>query len=140
MKLAENLVAQGKLDEDILYLSLSMDNWKSGFCLMRMSLTKKKKEEAAKMQLQHEMTMEEKQEDLKIAQALQKAKADGKDQNQMTQGKIQAMLDEQLNKLKAETQSQIKEQMKNNRIEENNNKAKNERANKTSEALQPEPV
>jgi hypothetical protein len=140
MKLAENLVAQGKLDEDILYLLLSMDNWKSGFCLMRMSLTKKKKEEAAKMQLQHEMTMEEKQEDLKIAQALQKAKADGKDQNQMTQGKIQAMLDEQLNKLKAETQSQIKEQMKNNRIEENNNKAKNERANKTSEALQPEPV
>jgi hypothetical protein len=138
MKLAENLVAQGKLDEDILYLLLSMDNWKSGFCLMRMSLTKKKKEEAAKMQLQHEMTMEEKQEDLKIAQALQKAKADGKDQNQLTQGKIQAMLDEQMNKLKAETQSQIKEQMKNNRIEENNNKAKNERANKTSEALQPQ--
>ena len=137
MKLAENLVAQGKLDEDILYLILGTDNWKESFCLMRMSLTKKKKEEAAKQQLMHEQELELKQADLKIALALQKGKADGKDQNQVTQGKIQQMLDEQMNKIKAQTQSQLKDQMKNNKLTENAQKSKLQRESETADALSP---
>lgn len=138
MKLAENLVAQGKLDEDILYLILGADNWKHAFCLIRMSLVKKKKEAAAQQQLMHEQKMEEKDADLKIAQALTAAKGQAKDQNIMTQGKVQAMLDQQLDKLKGKTLADSKEQMKNNKIEQDNNKAGLERKNKTADALEPE--
>lgn len=138
MKLAENLVAQGKLDEDILYLMLGTDQWKYSFCLMRMALVKKKKEMAAQQALAHEQEMEAKDADLKIAQALTAAKGQAKDQNIMTQGKVQAMLDEQLDKLKGKTQADSKEQLKNNRIEQDNNKAALQRKNETADALSPE--
>jgi hypothetical protein len=140
MKLAENLVAQGKLDEDILYLLLGADNWKESFCLMRMSLTKKKKEAAAQAELQHQQIMEQKDADLKIAQALQKAKADGKDQNQNNQGSIDARLLDLENKLKAQTMATQKEQLKNNKISADNNKAQLQRQNETADALQPASV
>jgi hypothetical protein len=138
MKLAENLIAQGKLDEDILYLIMGVDNWKYAFCLMRMSLVKKKKEMAAQQELAHQHAMEEKDADLKIAQALTAAKGQAKDQNIMTQGKVQAMLDQQLDKLKSTTLANSKEQLKNNKIEQDNNKAALQRRNETADALQPQ--
>jgi hypothetical protein len=138
MELAKNYIAQGKLDDDILYLIMGSDNWKYSFCLMRMSLVKKKKEAAAQAELQHQQTMEQKEADLKTAIALNKSKSDGKNDNIMTQGKVQAMLDEQLNKLKAETIANSKEQLKNNKLEQDNNKAALQRRNETADALQPQ--
>ena len=138
MKLAENLVAQGKLDEDILYLMLGSDNWKESFCLMRMSIVKKKKEAAAQAELQHQQVMEQKDADLKIAQALQKAKADGKDQNQNNQGGIEARLMDLENKLKAGTMAQQKDQISTNKQKENDQKAKLQRQNEISNALAPQ--
>ena len=138
MELAKNYIAQGKLDDDILYLIMGSDNWKSSFCLMRMSLTKKKKEAAAQAELQHQQIMEQKDADLKIAMALNKSKADGKNSNIMTQGKVQAMLDEQLNKLKAETMSESKDQISNNKQKENDQKAKLQRQGETADALSPQ--
>jgi len=140
MKLAENLVAQGKLDEDILYLLLGTDNWKESFCLMRMSLTKKKKEAAAQAELQHQQIMEQKDADLKIAQALTAAKGQAKDRNIQTQGEIDARLTDLENKLKAQTMATQKDQLKNNRIEQDNNKAALQRRNETADALQPQEV
>jgi len=138
MKLAENLVAQGKLDEDILYLILGTDQWKYAFCLMRMSLVKKKKELVAQQALQHEQAMEEKDADLKIAMALQKAKADGKNSNIDKQGEVDARLTDLENRLKASTMATQKEQLKSNRIEQDNNKAALQRKNETADALQPQ--
>lgn len=138
MKLAENLVAQGKLDEDILYLLLGTENWKESFCLMRMSLTKKKKEAAAQQELAHQQKMEEKDADLKIAQALTAAKGQAKDKNIQTQGEIDARLTDLENKLKASTMADQKNQLKNNRIEQDNNKANLQRKAETSDALQPQ--
>lgn len=138
MKLAENLVAQGKLDEDILYLLLGMDNWKEGFCLMRMSITKKKKEAAAQAELAHQQAMEAKEMDLKIAQALTAAKGEAKDKNIMTQGNVQAMLDQQMDKLKAATMAQQKDQISTNKQKENAQKAQLQRQNETADALQPQ--
>lgn len=137
MKLAENLVAQGKLDEDVLYLLLSMDNWKSGFCLMRMSITKKKKEAAAQMQLQHEMEMESKDKDLQIAMALNKSKADGKSGNIQVQGQVDERLAALEDQLKSRSMHTQKDQISNNKQKENAQKADLQRQNETADALAP---
>lgn len=138
MELAKSYIAQGKLDDDILYLIMGSDNWKYSFCLMRMSLVKKKKEAAAQAELQHQQVMEQKDADLKIAQALQKSKADGKDQNQNTQGSIDARLLDLENKLKAQNMATQKEQLKNNKLLQDDNKAALQRRNETADALQPQ--
>lgn len=138
MKMAENLVAQGKLDEDILYLMLGTDNWKYAFCLMRMSLVKKKKEAAAQQALQHEMAMEEKDADLKIAQALTAAKGAAKDKNIGTQGSIDERLLKLEDQLKGRTQADSKQQIHNNRLDQDDNKSKLSRQEKTADALSPQ--
>lgn len=138
MKLAENLVAQGKLDEDILYLILGTDQWKYAFCLIRMSLVKKKKEAAAQQALQHEMAMEEKDADLKIAQALTAAKGAAKDKNIQTQGEIDARLAALEDQLKGRTQADSKEQIKNNRLEQQAQKHQLDIQEKTFDALSPQ--
>jgi hypothetical protein len=140
MKLAENLVAQGKLDEDILYLILGTDQWKYAFCLMRMSLVKKKKELAAQQALQHEMAMEEKDADLKIAQALTAAKGKAKDLNIENQGKVDERLAALEDQLKSRTMHDQKQQIANNRMEADNNKARLEKAKETQNALSPQEV
>lgn len=138
MQLCNQLVAQGKLDEDILYLMLGSDNWKSSFCLMRMALVKKKKEAAAQQALIHEQTMEQKDADLKIAMALNKSKADGKNSNIETQGQVDARLTDLENRLKAATMATQKEQLKNNKIDQDNNKSNLQRQEKTYDALSPQ--
>jgi hypothetical protein len=137
MKLAENLVAQGKLDEDILYLILGTDNWKESFCLMRMSLTKKKKEAAAQAELQHQQIMEQKDADLRIAKALTAAKGAAKDKNISTQGQIDERLTELENKLKQNTMGQQKQQLLNNKLEQQSQKSQLDRQEKVSDALSP---
>lgn len=140
MKLAENLVAQGKLDEDILYLMLGTDQWKYAFCLMRMSLVKKKKEAAAQQALMHEQEMERKDADLKIAQALTAAKGSAKDKNIETQGNVDARLAALEDQIKSRTMHDQKEQLKNNKLDQDNNKALLQRKNETADVLSPEQV
>lgn len=138
IKLCENYIAQGKLDDDILYLILAEENWKYSYCLIRMSLAKKKKEAAAMAELQHQQIMEQKDADLKIAMALQGAKGESKDKNIVTQAGVDAKLAELENRLKAETMANQKEQLKQNRISQDNNKASLQRKNETADALAPQ--
>jgi hypothetical protein len=138
LKLAENLVAQGKLDEDILYLILGADQWKYAFCLIRMALTKKKKEMAAREEMIHQQKMEEKDADLKIAQALTAAKGQAKDLNIQNQGKVDERLAALEDQLKSRTMASQKEQLKSNRMEQDNNKAALKRKNEVSNALSPQ--
>lgn len=138
MKLAEQYVAQGKLDEDILYLLLGTDNWKYAYCLMRMSIRKKKKELAAQAQLQHEQIMEQKGMDLKIAQTLAAAKGAAKDKNIETQGNVDARLSALEDQLKGRTLSERSDQTKNNRIAQDNNKSRLNKEEKVQDALSPQ--
>lgn len=138
IKLAENYIAQGKIDDDILYLIMGADNWKYAFCLIRMSLVKRKKEAAAQQQLQHEQIMEQKDADLKIAKALTAAKGDAKDKNIQTQGQVDARLAALEDQIKGRTMATQKEQLKNNKIEQDNNKEQLQRKTQTSDALAPQ--
>lgn len=137
MNLATQYVSQGKLDDEILYLIMGSDNWKEMWVMVRMGITKKKKEEAAKQQLIHEQTMEEKQMDLKIAQANNKSKADAKDQNIKTIGQVKAATDKAQNENKSRSMAQQKEQLLRNKLQQDNNKANLEKENKTYDALAP---
>jgi hypothetical protein len=138
IKLAESYIAQGKLDDDIMYLILSVDNWKECFCLMRLSINKKKKEMAAREEMLHQQKMEEKQADLKIAMALNQSKAEGKNSNIQVQGEVNARLAALEDQLKSRSQAQSKEQIKNNKIESDNNHSRLEMQKETYDALAPE--
>lgn len=138
IKICEQYVAQGKLDEDIFWLILSMDKWKEMICLMKMSITKKKKEMAAMEELKHQQIMEQKDADLRIAQALTAAKGSAKDKNIATQGDVDAKLADLENRIKSESMANQKEQLKSNRIEQDNNKADLQRKNETYNALSPQ--
>jgi hypothetical protein len=137
MQLCNQYIAQGKIDEDILYLIMGADNWKYAFCLIRMSLVKKKKEMAAQAELQHQQIMEQKDADLKIAIALNKSKADGKNSNIAAQGQVDERLTALEDQLKGRTMHDQKNQISNNKQKENAQKAELQRQNETTEALSP---
>jgi len=69
--------------------------------------------------------MELQQMQLQTALALQQAKGQS-DQNIMTQGQIDAQLQQQINELKYQTQSALKNQTTQSKIIENKEKLKNE--------------
>ncbi len=123
VQLAIEYVKQQALDDDFLYLMMGADNWKYSFCLLRMGIKKKKEEmkEAAAQQQQY--IMQQKDADLKIAQALNAAKTEGKNSNIVTQGKIDAMIDEKLSTIKQQQQLEIKQKISDNRMEEDSHKA-----------------
>jgi hypothetical protein len=140
VEMAMKMAAEDKVSYDAVGLVVGVVsvNWKYAYTLLMVAVKAKERENAHKEELQHERAMEEKDADLKVAMALQKGKADGKDQNQMTQGKIQAMLDEQLNKLKSETLAQSKEQLLQNKLKQEQQKHELQRQDATSDALSPE--
>lgn len=140
MKLAELYVSQGKLDEDIMYLMMGSDNWKEMWVMMRMGITRKKKEEAAKAQLMHEQAMEEKKMDLQIAQTLAQTKGEAKDKNIQTQGQMKAMTDKLQNQNKANTMARQKDQLLDNKLKQEEQKHLLQRKDETYNALAPEPV
>lgn len=122
MQLAMQYVAQNQLDNDFIYLLMGADNWKEGFCLMRLGIKKRKAEMAEQAAQQQQYVMEQKQMDLQIAQQLNGQKYSGIDQNIMTAGKVDAAIAEQISKLKLNDQLQIKETIKNNKMEQDTHK------------------
>lgn len=135
IQLCNQYVAQGKIDDDIFYLILGMDNWKAALCLVKMSLTKKKKEMAAQQELMHQQKMEEKDADLKIANALTAAKGAAKDKNIQTQGETDARLTQLEDQLKARTMHDQKEQISDNRMKQDEQKARLQKGTETYNAL-----
>lgn len=123
MQLATEKVKTGQLDDDFIYLIMGTDNWKESYALMRLGIKKRKKEAAAQAEVMHQQEMEKQQMQLKIAQALNKSKADGKDQNIMTQGKVDDMINTKLAGLKHDSMADLKNQTKENKKEIDGNKA-----------------
>ena len=126
MQLATEYVKTGQIDTVFLNLLLSVDNWKVGFLLMRIGLKQRKKELQEEAAIQQQYIMQQKDADLKIALALTGAKSKGKQEEIMTQGKVQDMINKELNAAKYQTQSALKEQTTMSRIAETNNKLEKE--------------
>lgn len=137
MNLATQYVAQGKLDDDILYLIMSTDNWKEMWVMVRMGITKKKKEDAAKQQLLHEQDMELENARRQTALALNQGKVEGKNQNIRTQAQGKAMTDKLQNENKARTMARQKDQLLDNKLKQEDQKHHLQRQDETYKALAP---
>lgn len=123
MELANEYVKSKELSEDFLYLMLGADNWKYSFVLMRMAIKQRKKEIQEEQARQQQYLMQQKQADLQIANALQQGKDAGKDQNIATQGKVQDMVNQNLNQAKYQSQAALTAQKTNSKMQENQQKA-----------------
>lgn len=137
LNLATQYVAQGKLDEDILYLIMGSDNWKEQWVLVRMGITKKKKEEAAKQQLAHEQAMELEEARKQTALALNQGKVQGKNDNIVTAGKVKKDVDRSQNDNKARTMETQKDHLLNNKLKQEGQKHELQRQDETYNALAP---
>ncbi len=112
---------------------MGVDNWKYAFVLMRMALKNRRKELDEREELAHQRAMELKQADLQTAMQLGQAQVAGKDQNIVTQGKIDEMVNSSLNAVKFQAQAALKQQTDELRRGENKEKSdqqKDQEANK----------
>lgn len=119
MTLALEFVKNKELNEEFLYLLMGVDNWKYAYVLMRMAIKKRKSEISQEAAAQHQRIMEQKMSDLQIAMALQQSKDVGKDQNITTQGRVDMMVNDALNRAKYMSQSQLKKETDELRKSEN---------------------
>jgi len=118
MNLGLEYVKTKELDLEFLELLIGIDNWKYAFVLMRMAVKKRKRELQAEQAQQQQYIMQQKQMDLQIAIQLQGAKSQATQQEIMTQGKVQDMINANLNEMKAQTQAALKDLTTANRITE----------------------
>lgn len=136
MQLATEYVKSGELNEEFLFLIMSTDNYKMGMLLMRIGMKQRKKEAQEEAAIQQQYIMQQKQADLQIAMALTGAKSKGKQEEIVTQGRVQDMINKSLNDAKYQTQSALKSQTTESRITETNNKLEKTNELKQQEALQ----
>lgn len=134
MALATEYVKSKELSDEFLYLLMGVDNWKYAFVLMRMSLKEKRKQNQEMAQQEHQRAMEGKQMDLQIAMALQQAQVKGKNENIMTQGQVDEMVEAALNKNKYMAQSQLKKETDQLRQSENYQKSELKKGEDTNKA------
>jgi hypothetical protein len=113
-------VKTGEIDESFLYLLMGVDNWKYMFVLLMIGIKKGKAERAEQAAREQQNIMQQKDMDLKIAQALNNSKTEGKNSNIMVQGKVDEMLLKLDSMLKHQSQMEIKDKIKDNKIEEEN--------------------
>lgn len=135
MQLATEFVKTGQLDIDFLNLILTTENWKYGYMLMRIGVKEKKKELQQEAAQQQQYIMQQKEADLQIALALTGAKSKGKQEEIMTQGKVQDMINKELNDAKYQTQSALKQQTTESRMAETDNKLQKENEIKLQQPL-----
>lgn len=116
-------VKNGMLDDDTLYLLMGVDNWKYMFVLMRMAMKKRKQEMAHQEELKQQNIMDQKKMDLQIAQALAKTKSDGKNENIQVQAAGAAEVEKLKQNMKHESQSQLTDQKKEAKMQEESHRA-----------------
>jgi hypothetical protein len=120
-----------ELSEDFLYLLMGTDNWKYAFVLMRMAIKKRKQELEQQAQVAHGRQMELEQAKVQSAILIQKAKDAGKDQNILTEGKVEIMINDALNRAKYQSQSQLKKETDDLRQGENFQKSELSKSEET---------
>ena len=138
--MATQMLHDGKIEfADVeLIMSTLQKNYKYGAALMNVASKKMEREAAHKAEYLHQQKLEELDHQTKLAMALNNNKAEGKNSNIKTKGSIDAQLAELINNAKAKTMSLQKDQLKNNKIAQDNNKANLEKQKETYNALSPE--
>jgi hypothetical protein len=122
--LAEQLVKAGMMDVEVLSLIIKITNYKYAAVLMVLKYKQKQRQIMEQKEQEFMREMQLKQMELKIEQQRFMAKA----QAEAFVVNVSKQWDEriavEINKLKAQTQAQIKDVMKNNRIEQDTNQAR----------------
>lgn len=139
VELANKMADEGLVSREGvgLVMNAARQNWKYAYVLLMLDAKRQKEEMAHKEELQFEREKQLKQMDLQTAIALKQAAGAAKDQNIQTQGMVDEKVNEALNTGKAKTMAQQKEQLKNNKLVQDNNKAELERGNQTFDAVSP---
>ena len=105
-----------------LVIDVAKFNYKYAYALLMLEAKKQERENANKEELAHQRQMELGQQQLQIAIQLKQADAQGRNSNIQTQGKVDAQLEQLITQLKLQSALTQKEQLKNNKIEVDNNK------------------
>lgn len=139
VELANRMADQHEIGREavLLVIETAKVNYKYAYVLMMLEVKKQKEELAHREDLAFQRQMMLEKEKTKQAMALVQAKAQGKDSNIQHQAQADMAVNDALNKAKENTLSQSKEQLKNNRIEQDNNKAALQRKNETYDTLAP---
>jgi hypothetical protein len=137
--ITNQMLRDGKIGfEDVeMIISTIQHDYKYGSFLLNLAAKRQQRELANKEELQFKREQALKDKDLQIAMAGIRAKAQGKDSNIEKQGEVDAKLAQLENQLKSITLSMQKEQLKNNRLEQDNNKSRLEREKETFDDLAP---
>lgn len=117
--LVDQMAGAGMIDMDIAMFLETIDNLKYAYAMVRLFLKKKQKEVQAQQQAEQQQAMQIKQMDVQIALAQIKAKNDGELRVIELTKKLDAWILELETKFKTQGQVEVKNVIKDNRIEEN---------------------
>jgi hypothetical protein len=120
-----------------LVMNTAKNNWKYGYCLLMIEAKKQEEQNAHKEDLQFQRQMALEKEKTKQALALVQAKAQGKDSNIQHQGQVDMAVNDALNKGKAQSMAEQKQQLLNNKLSQDNNKANLQKGQETYDAIAP---
>ena len=123
IQMATQKAAQKEITTNDLMLILDTDNWKYQLMEMAMAEAARRKELVAEQQRQYEQQKALQDQQLQIALALNGAKAQGVNSNIETAGAVDAQLEQLRTQLKLQSALIQKNQLKDNKIEVDNNKA-----------------
>lgn len=124
MSLAQNFVQTKELNPEILGMLLNEQMpAKYMYALLAVGLKKTQREMAAQQELQYQQQMQLQQMQLQTALALKGAESQGVNSNIQTQGQVDAQVQGQMNQLKEQTMAKQKQQLLQNKLVENSQKA-----------------
>lgn len=138
-ELANHMADKGEIAREAvgLVINTAKVNWKYSYCLLMLAAKKQQEQIAHKEELDFERAKQLKQMDLQIAMAMQKAKSDGKNDNIGHQAQADIAVNDSVNKGKAQTMAEQKNQLLLNKLTQDNNKSRLNREEEISDALSP---
>lgn len=136
-QLANKMADDGEVGRDVVGLVINQVkvNWKYSYVLLMVAAKRRQEENAHKEELQHQREMELEDKKLQTAQTLMGIKTKGKVTEIDEKGKMEMMINEALAKLKAEAMNEQKQQLLQNKKEQDNNKAQLQEQSKTQDAI-----
>lgn len=140
VELTQVMLKDGKIDDSDVEMITSaiMQNYKYGATLLTIAAKKIKKEQAAQQQLQHEQQMEQLDKQLEIQKAMLALKGQAKDQNILTQGKVDEELQGQGDNRKHASMIEQGRERTDHRMQENAQKSQLNREDKKLDLQQSE--
>lgn len=140
IELANKMASEGAVSYDAVGLVMGVVsiNWKYAYALLMVAVKQRERENSHKEELAFERQKQIEQEKTKQAMLLVQGKGEAKDKNIITQGKIDQMINDAINKGKAQTMTEQKQQLLNNKLEQQAQKSGLDRQEQTFDALSPE--